>query len=102
MRIPKDIQELVKNWTGTWHAVRMCDGNTGVDVKTYSNGEELQSYEAGPGRAYQLWSYHRNQRVETFRTAREMWDHLRNRLQQGPDCFGLVESYRDLYRDLEG
>ena len=62
-----------------------------LNIKAYENGEVLLVYCKGGTRDYYLWSVHRQQRLITWDRAAELWEHARESLKRGPDCYGLVQ-----------
>jgi hypothetical protein len=94
MTVPDNVWEKLHNWHGVWYAVSNPESKrtNGLYIKTYDNGEAVESYTCNGARDYYLWSETRQQRLAEFKTAASMWQHLAERLEKGPDRFGLVQA----------
>jgi hypothetical protein len=90
--VPEHIRELLRNWPGRWYAAASPDTASveGLTIRTYDRGEATELYTCNGPKDYYLWSERRQQRLAEFTTARAMWEHLADRLEKGPDRFGLV------------
>jgi hypothetical protein len=94
MTVPQNIRELLRDWPGRWYAAACPDTARveGLTIRTYFRGEATELYTCNGARDYYLWSETRQQRLALFKTATEMWAHLAERLEKGPDRFGLVQA----------
>lgn len=73
LRIPADIQDL--------YECGPLEETVAFRVLDRSCGSRRLEYATNGPRDYYLWDVTRQNRVESWRTAAEMWEHARERLQ---------------------
>jgi hypothetical protein len=91
MRIPLSFCDAFVHEAAGFRLNAICEGKGTLDMVTYDNGEAIIRASSNKPGDYYFWHEKRQQRIEEFTTASEMWERVGEIIERGPDQYGLVQ-----------